>query len=196
MNAAYPTGTYLFAATKIAGTQNASFNYTGDAYPQTQPYLDGTSFTDLRTFNPYQPLAIQLSPLVPDPAANPVHIFFNIFDPAANQFAYVANFLPATTTFLRLPANTLKRAHTYRYELTFSDRVVVPISGAQFSGQIGFQYLTSAQFTTADIPEPMSLVLLAMGLGALTLGRRRPWMNASCGCAAPIGATGAGHFAN
>jgi uncharacterized protein (TIGR03382 family) len=173
MNAAFPTGAYSFAATKAAGTQNASFIYTGDAYPQTRPYLDGDSFTDLRTFDPHQPLAIQFSPLVPDPAANPVHTFFNIFDPAANQFAFVADFLPATTTGLTLPANTLEPAHIYIWQLVFSDRVVVRTPGALSNAQIGFQYSTSAQFTTADIPEPTSLFLPAMGLGAVALGRRR-----------------------
>ncbi|MEX2318125.1 MAG: PEP-CTERM sorting domain-containing protein [Pirellulales bacterium] len=171
MDAAFPTGTYSFNATKASGTDTASFNYAGDAYPQTRPYLDGNSFTDLRTFNPHQPLVLQFSPLVPHPAANPAHVFFSIFEPAANTFAFVASFLPATTTSLTLPANTLQPKRNYIYELSFSDRVVVATPGATFNTQIGFQLRTSASFTT--IPEPASLALLATGLGAVALGHLR-----------------------
>jgi hypothetical protein len=116
---------------------------------------------------------LQFSPYVSHPTANPAHIFFSIFDPAANNFAFVANFLPATTTSLTLPANTLQPLHSYNFELSFSDRVVVASPGAEFDSQIGFNLRTSAEFTTANVPEPASLALFAMGLGAIAAGRPR-----------------------
>jgi hypothetical protein len=166
MDAAFPIGTYAFAATNASGTDSASYNYTGDLFPLTRPYLDGSSFTDLRTFNTQLPLTLQFSPFVPHRSASPTHIFFSIFDPAASTVAFAANFLPATTTNLTLPAGTLQPEHNYIFQLDFSDRQVVPSPGATFNAQLGFGLQTSAQFRTAAIPEPASLALFATALAA------------------------------
>jgi hypothetical protein len=90
----------------------------------------------------------------------------------ANSFVYAANFLPATTGGRVLPANTLQPKCSYIWELTFSDRIPVHSPGANSDAQLGFQYRTSAPFTTA--PEPGTIgLLLVCGTFALACRRNR-----------------------
>jgi hypothetical protein len=170
MDAVFPSGTYKFAATSASGTDNTSFNYSTDAYPFTLPYLTGSNYIDLQGMNAGAPFAFHFSPCTSDPSANEAFVFFTIFDYTTNAIVFDAEFLPATTTGLTLPANTLLPGRQYAYELIFSDRVFVPSPGAAFDAQIGFDLRTTGVFETAAVPEPSSLLMALTGAGLLGCG--------------------------
>jgi hypothetical protein len=176
MDAAFPFGTYAYDATG-APSDSTAFDYTANDYPGAQPYLAGTDFTRLQGMNPAAPFRFHFSPYATDANANFQFIFLTIFDPIANAFVPLPNsgFLSNTTTGYTLAANALQANHPYEYELIYSNRVLAASPGANFDAQIGFDLRTSAFFDTgaAVLPEPGSIALVALGLGAAALRRRR-----------------------
>jgi hypothetical protein len=177
LDAAFPTGTYQFNASGASGSTSTNFMYTTDAYPQSLPFLTGTTFSQLQGVNPAAPFTFQFSPFIVNPGATTSFLFLTVFDRTTNTLAFDGGFLPSTTTSLVLPANTLVPGHDYTYELIFSDRVDIPKGpNAVFDTQFGFDLRTSGSFATATVPEPSSLLLLVqagVGAGCLTLGRLR-----------------------
>jgi hypothetical protein len=168
MDAAYPFGTYSFAAT---GTPPglASFDYLSDTYPLSQPYLAGNTYSNLQGMNAAADFAFQFSPFTTGNVASESFIFFTIFDDTANAFVFSQNFLAPTTTGLVLPGGTLQPGHNFRYQLIFDNRVFVPSPGAEDDAQIGFDLRADGNFSTAAaVPEPASMLLFA--IGALAAG--------------------------
>ncbi len=173
MDAAFPTGTYSFAAQRsVGGPLAASTTYSGNAYPQTQPFLLGTNFTDLQGMHSASPFAFQFSTFTPDPSTDSAYLFFVIFDQASGAVVYDAGALPPTTTGLTLPANTLNPGTSYVYDLIFSDRLTVPSPGADFPAQIGSDTRAEGSFAT-EVPEPSGVALLTCGALLLAGLRRR-----------------------
>jgi hypothetical protein len=175
MDAAYPFGTYQFSASNGGPPDTTSFQYAADDYPQSQPFLTGTDYSNLQGMNASNPFTFHFSPFVTGGSANASFIFLTIFDLDLNAFVFIDNFLPATTTSVTLPANTLAPGHHFSYELVFDNRDFVPSPGAQFAAPIGFELRTDGTFTTASAaPEPASLTLLGIGaLGLLGYGWRK-----------------------
>jgi hypothetical protein len=172
MDADFPFGTYTFEATNGGGADAATFEYTTDAYPSTLPYLTGTNYSDLQAMSAHLPFDFEFSEFSPSPSTSLSILFFTIFDHTANAIVFDAGFLPATTTGLTLPANTLLPSRQYSYELNFSDRVRLPSPGATFDAELGFDVRTTGTFTTA-VPGPSSIALTAVALmGLVALGRR------------------------
>jgi hypothetical protein len=177
LDAAFPTGTYQFNASGPSGSSSTSFAYTTDAYPQSLPFLTGTTFSDLQGMNPAAPFTFQFSPFITGSGASASFLFLSIFDRTTNALVFNQAFLPATTTSLEVPANTLPPDHSYTYELIFSDRVTIPKGpNAVFDTQFGFDLRTQGNFRAAAVPEPSALLLLAqagVGAGCLTAIRLR-----------------------
>lgn len=174
MDTAFPKGTYSLTANNDATSDHATtmFDYTADAYPQSQPYLTGTTFSDVHGMNPAAAFNFQFSPYVKDATTNDAELFFTIFDAATGDVVFGAEFQPDTTTGVTLPANTLLPNHDYNYDLDFSDRVFVTSNGASNPAVLAFDTRTDALFTTGPIPEPGSVAVLGMGV-MVAAGRRR-----------------------
>lgn len=168
MDAAYPFGTYSYDASGPGGPDIASFMYAVDDYPLSFPYLTGTDFTDLQGLNKNNAFDFHFSPFVPGGQATESLMVFTIFDHVSNTIVFNPGFLPATTTGLTLPADTLQSGRLYSYELIFSNRDHVPSPGADFNAIVGFDFRTRGSFTTA-IPEPGNLAPLSLGFAAASL---------------------------
>lgn len=168
MDAAYPFGTYAYAASGPGGPDSTSFVYAVDDYPLSVPYLTGTDFTDLQGLNKNNSFDFHFSPFVTGGQATESIMFFTVFDHTINSLVFTAGSLPATATGLTLPADTLQSGHVYSYELIFSNRDQVPSPGADFNAIVGFDFRTRGSFTTA-IPEPGSFVPASLGALALSL---------------------------
>jgi hypothetical protein len=168
MDADFPFGTYQFDAAGGGGTDSTSFDYLADAYSQTLPYLAGGSYSALQGMNPTAPLAVDFSPMTPDPATSEAFVFFTIRDNGTDTIVFDGGFMPSTTAGITIPAKTLAPNTSYTYELIFSDRVQLPSPGAVFDAQIGFDLRTTGSFAT--VPEPANWVLAWGALAALLCG--------------------------
>jgi hypothetical protein len=175
MDTAFPKGTYTLTATNPSTSDNATtmFDYTNDAYSDSQPYLAGTNYTDLQGMNPARSFDFQFSPFVKNSLATDPELFFTLLDATTGDVVFGDEFQPDTTTGVTLPANTLLPNHAYSYDLDFSDRLLVTSTGADFPALLGFETRTDGAFTTGAVPEPTAATLLAMGAGAGLLRRRR-----------------------
>jgi hypothetical protein len=171
MDADFPFGTYQFLATNAGGSDSTSFDYTADHYSASNPYLAGSSYSDLQNMNPLANLSVGFSPFAVDQAATDAFIFFTVRDNSSQAIVFDAGFLPSTTAGETIPAGTLLPNHSYTYEVIFSDRVSVPSPGAAFDAVLGFDVRTTGVFAT--VPEASSLVLAMLGGLALLAFRRR-----------------------
>jgi hypothetical protein len=177
MEAAYPFGTYTFQGVNGPNTDTATLEYTADDYPQSNPYLTGTDYSSLQGMDPSQAFTFHFSPYVTGSIDTAAYIFFSVYDETAGKSVFNQGFLPATTTSVLLPANTLAPGHQYDYELDYSNRDILPDQGdADFGPQLGFDTRTDGLFTTAaaSAPEPGGAAMLAIaGLAGLLILKRR-----------------------
>jgi hypothetical protein len=170
LDAAFPFGTYTLTTSGGTMPQTVSINYTQDAYPLSIPALTGPTFLGLQGLDPSLPFTVAFNSFVTGPVANESFVFFSITDTLTGLTAFSADFLPASTTSIALPAGTLQLDTPYRFELSFSNRIA-DLSIVPRRDQ-GFSYRTSGTFRTAGaVPEPGSLALLGLGiLGMLSYG--------------------------
>jgi hypothetical protein len=162
MDTAFPTGTYTYTTTPSSLTTTLS--YSANAFTSTLPFLTGTTFSALQGMNAGAPFTFPFSTFTPNALTTTPFLFLTIFDNTSGTTPYNNGFLPATTTSLTVPANTLAPSHSFTYQLIYSDRVIPAQTppGAAFPPQIGFDIRTLGSFTTAAaVPEPLSLLLFA-----------------------------------
>ena len=173
MQAAYPFGTYTFQGVNGMTTDTATADYLANDFAQSNPYLTGTDYSSLRGMNAAQPFTFHFSPYVTGNTATDSFIFFTIFDNTKNQLAFNEGFLPATTTSVVLPANTLTPGDSFTYELDYSNRNIVNGTGANFAPELGFDVRSDGVFNATAVPEPRFAVLLGLGLLGLVGLKRR-----------------------
>jgi hypothetical protein len=172
MDAAYPMGTYLFTASGGAvGFEQASLDYTVDAFTSDIPALTTASFNALQGMNPGQAFTFDFNSFTPNSNASLGETFLTVFGST-----FSTGGLSPTATSATMAGGTLLPNTTYEYELDFSDRIngTDPINGVPTL--IGFDVRTDGFFTTT--PEPAMMIPLGVGLlgiAALRLRRlRRP----------------------
>ena len=70
------------------------------------------------------------------------------------------------------PSNCLVETPLFSFSGTFSGPVALHFTSFDFNGETRYQ-LRTATFSTASVPEPISLLLFATGLGASAVVRRK-----------------------
>ncbi len=175
MDAAYPSGVYGTELINEISTDQivSSMRYDANRYPSSTPLLTGTSFSRLQGMDASAAISLGINPLLnggapPDEA----WVFFYVYT-GDGTLVVNQSFLPASSTALSLAAGTLAANQTYRFDLVFSNRLLLP-PPAPFepAGTLGFDLRTAGSFATA-VPEPGSAALLGLGLCAGLLWRRR-----------------------
>lgn len=165
MDTAFPFGTYTVEATNTSTSvsEQLSINYTQNAYPNSIPALTAATFRGLQGLDSTHAFRVAFKRFVTNAAANESFIFFTIHDIITGQVVVDRGFLPATTTSVNLPANTLHANTAYVFELNFSSR----IAGATFPRRDqGFELRTQGSFRTGPVVVP--LFSLAFPLPGLT----------------------------
>jgi len=176
----YPFGTYTYSGTNGGGTDMASYDYTANDYPQSNPYLTGTDYTSLQGMSATQPFTFDFSPFVTGSTANESYIFLTIYDYTTSSSVNLpgAGFLSPSTTSYVLAANTLTPGNSYGYEIIYDNRDDFDnsvVTNTEFGAQLAFDLRTDGTFTTSPLPEPSSYaaLLAAAFVGFVILRRRR-----------------------
>lgn len=176
LDAAFPAGVYAYSLARTGGGSPATsaIDYSGsDDYPGSVPYLNGTSYSNLQGMRADSPITVTINPYVNATTPDDAIVFFVVRD-SADATMFDSGPLPAATTAITIPGGQLLAGSSYGYELIYSNRVLRPIDGStDFANQIGFDYRTSGQFTTAAVPEPSNWALLLLGVAGLGWRSRR-----------------------
>ncbi len=173
MDAAFPFGTYTFTGTSGPTVDTASYSYTADDYSSSLPFLTGTDYASLQGMNTAQAFTLHLSPFTNGSNATFSFIFVTIFDETTSTSVFDAGFLPASTTTVLIPANTLAAGDQFVYEIDFSNRDIIASPGATNPAQLGFDVRADGVFTaSAAVPEPSTALLLGLGVVAVAALRR------------------------
>ena len=114
-------------------------------------------------YTPTAPLDVSFNAFTANPNVSKGYTYFTIFNPITIAAVFSSGDLPASTTSLVIPANTLQPNTSYGLEFDFSDRLSGTDSVNDVPTLQGFDVRTDIDFTTA-VPEPLS----AAALGAVT----------------------------
>ena len=149
---AFPPGIYTTTVTNSVSkaSQTVTSRYAQDAFPQTVPAFTPATYKDLLGLDASQPFTFQFNRFVTGSVANESYVFLRVANSATGQTAFAANFLPAGTTSIVMPAGSLQANTGYNIELDFSNRV--SNVGPSLRIDQGFDLGTSATLYTATLP--------------------------------------------
>jgi MYXO-CTERM domain-containing protein len=169
-NAAFPMGTYNYHLTNSANpaqTQDVSIDDTVETFPSSIPALTAASFNGLQGLNPALPFTVFFNTFTP--AATPFNgplAFFAVVDQNTSSIVLLDGLQPTDGQDL-IPAGTLQSGTPYRYILFFSNNLV------GIDTQLQLNLRTQGFFSTqGSAPEPSTLALGLLGVGALLFVRR------------------------
>jgi hypothetical protein len=175
----FPSGAYTFGISggtlgSDSGTVTLPSNGTLP-FPSAIPSF--TNFTAFQNLNASQAFTFTFAGFTNlTSGETSSNLFFTIFD-ASGDSVFSESFLPSTTTSILLPANELASGEDYTAALVYDNRVTEADAGFDLSsggvnGTAGYDYNTSAAFSTAPAPEPSIWAMLILG-GLVSMGLRR-----------------------
>ncbi|RYG20880.1 PEP-CTERM sorting domain-containing protein [bacterium] len=174
LNAAYPTGEYVFTAT--AGTlagQTGSLMVPDAVRPNEVPYLTGTSYDELQSAVEGQPVTVTWDPYtVPSPVTHEL-VFFQLFKD--NVLLHEVSGVNGSFTSYTIDGAELVAGSSYRYSLFFDPRFQVAKAGfnGTASSIVDFDSITSGTFSVEAVPEPGSIAALGVGVAAILRRRKK-----------------------
>jgi len=181
LQSAYPlTGTYTFATVgNNLPSDSGSITVPNDlSYPSSLPIF--TNYASFQNANAAAALTFTYSGYTPlTGQTQNSYEFVSVIDALTNQTVYSEALLPSSTTSFTVPAGTLSADTSYYAVLDYSNREYLPddtgFSLSNDSGVtpfVGLDYSVTADFTTAAVPEPTSVLMGLVGLGSLVFARR------------------------
>jgi hypothetical protein len=163
----YPVGTYTFHLTDSANpshTQDEAVDNSIGTMPTTTPMLTPASFNGLQGMNSSQAFTVNWGSFADANATS--LIFFAVLDSSNNVL--VEDGLQPGVTQDTIPAGTLQAGQQYAVALLFGNFAITPDN----NGEVIKENRTDAFFTTQAVPEPASVIGLALA-GMFGLSRRR-----------------------
>lgn len=178
MDAAFGLGTYRATLTG-SGTTTAGASITADSldrYANNLPQLSGDSFSRLQGADAATDLTVTFDATnnLGVTGVNGSYIFFKVMA-SDGAVVFARGFQPDSLTSVTIPAQTLLPGASYRFDLDYSNRTIVPAEGgAVRPGTLAYDVRVFGNFATAAaVPEPQSLWLMAVGGLALVAWKRR-----------------------
>jgi hypothetical protein len=173
LNTQFPFGTYTFTAPDSGGSpsQTESLDYTAAADAGSTPMLDAGTFNGLQDLKASSGFTFNFNSFVQSstPGASGL-VFLNVFN-SSNVAVFSTDGLPASTTQVFMPGDSLAAGQDYTFDLLFDER----ISGTNMDGlptTLFFDSHTDGAFSTA-VPEPATWTMMILGFGGLGLTLRR-----------------------
>lgn len=172
MDQRFPAGAHVYTLSGLGQSESVTLNAAVGPYPDSFPYLTGSTFSDLQGMEAGNAFDFHISPIgTPAPGTEQTITFF-VDDVLTGETRFSSGGLAApSVTTLTMPANTLQAGRTYQFQFYLGNRVDLTADNAAGASQ-GFTLLTTGEFTTA-VPEPETVGLMLAGLGFLGAVRRR-----------------------
>lgn len=176
VQAVYGPGTYLFQPN--AGSHNGQTDFVvyGDpGWADAVPYLTGSDYSDLQTLDVTQSFTFHWNSFGAGGDHTVLQTYLSVFDLTMGTTVFSSQGLPGSFMSKTFAGGTFVNGHSYQYQLTY---------GALTQGQSTGDFTTSKATATSyvqtrgffqpqAVPEPGTMAVAVVGLGALVRRRRR-----------------------